>query len=81
MGSWRSVTAQLMADAQANVLGKGAEHNRLLQNGFCLSQVVCNGIFIRTSGSIQASPPKDSVENCSVNHPTCDIFISFLFID
>lgn len=31
MGSWLSATAQLMADARANVLGKGAEHNPLLQ--------------------------------------------------
>lgn len=79
MGSWLSVTAQLMADAQANVLGKGAECNRLLQNGFCLSQVVCNGTFIRISGSVQASPLNDSDEKCSGERPTVVIYLFFLF--
>lgn len=66
MGSWLS----LVADAQAYVLGKVAQHNRLLQNGFCLPQVACNGSFIRISGSVQASPLNDSDEKCSGKRPT-----------
>lgn len=83
MGSWLSVTAQLMADAQANVLGKGAEHNRLLQNGFCLSQVVCNGTFIRISGSIQTSPRSDGDEKCSGKRLTVviNVFICYFFLN
>lgn len=75
MGSWHSIAAHLMADVQANVLGKGAEHNGLLQNGFCLSQVVCNGTFIRISGSVQAFPLNDSDEKCAGKRPTVVIYL------